>query len=61
MMSPLPLLHTSRDKRFLIIPVPSSDETQTERTAVVAASDNQTALLAKQIKDKVSQTFETKT
>ena len=59
MMSPL--VHTSRDKRFLIIPVPSSDENlitenQTDgTTAVVAANDNQTALLARQIRDKVSQ------
>ena len=58
MMSPL--LHTSRDKRFLIIPVPSSDENlmtenQAERTAVVATNDNQTALLARQVRDKVSQ------
>ena len=60
MMSPL--LQTSRDKRFLIIPVPSSEEiieNQTDDvTAVVAASDNQTALLARQIRDKVSRAFE---
>ena len=54
MMSPL--VHTSRDKRFLIIPVPSSEENlslgnQTDRTAMVAVTDNQTALLAKQIRD----------
>ena len=60
MMSPL--VHTSRDKRFLIIPVPSSEENlslgnQTDRTAMVAVTDNQTALLAKQIRDKVSQDF----
>ena len=57
-----PLLQTSRDKRFLIIPVPSSEEiieNQTDDvTAVVAASDNQTALLARQIRDKVSRAFE---
>ena len=60
MMSPL--VQTSRDKRFLIIPVPVSEEiieNQTDDvTAVVAASDNQTALLARQIRDKVSRAFE---
>ena len=58
MMSPL--LHTSRDKRFLIIPVPSSDGNliTENQTAVVAVTDNQTALLARQIRDKVSQAFE---
>ena len=57
MMSPL--LHTSRDKRFLIIPVPSSDEKLSieNQTAVMAASDNQTGLLARQVRDKVSQAF----
>ena len=57
-----PLVQTSRDKRFLIIPVPVSEEiieNQTDDvTAVVAASDNQTALLARQIRDKVSRAFE---
>ena len=55
-----PLLQTSRDKRFLIIPVPSSEENliTEDQTAVVAATDNQTALLARQIRDKVSQAFE---
>ena len=55
MMSPL--VHTSRDKRFLIIPVPSSDENFSieNQTAVMPATDNQTGLLARQIRDKVSQ------
>ena len=58
MMSPL--VHTSRDRRFLIIPVRSSDDNliTENQTAVVAATDNQTALLAKQIRDKVSQAFQ---
>merc|ERR1719219_1048539 len=54
MMSPL--LQTTRDKRFLIIPVPSSEENliTEDQTAVVAATDNQKALLARQIRDKIA-------
>ena len=48
MMSPL--VHTSRDKRFLIIPVDTDTSLSLQTTG-----DNQTKLLASQIRDKVSQ------